>query len=109
MRPPLVRGTFCEVELRGAVRAGQHVVPRSAIHDGAVYILDGDNRMRRQPVAVRFVQSDFAVIDTELSDGTPVVVSDPTPAIDGQLVQPIQAEDALDALVGQASAESTLR
>ena len=85
------------------------VVPRAALHDDAVYVLDADDRMRRAAVEVRFVQSGFACIDAELPEGIRVVVSNPTPAIEGQLVDPVPAPELLQDLIAQASGETRLR
>ncbi len=109
IKPPLVRGTFCEVELRGAVRSGLLVVPRSAVHDGAIFVLDADNRMRRHDIVIGFEQSNFASIETDLPEGTRVVVADPTPAIDGQLVEPVNDSRVLETLIAQARAETSVR
>ena len=41
-RPPLVQGMYCEAELRGEVRKAQIVIPRSALHNGHVYVVGTD-------------------------------------------------------------------
>lgn len=55
-RPPLVRGMYCEAELRGEVREGRVVIPRSAFHHGHVYVVDDENRLRRREVEVAFAR-----------------------------------------------------
>jgi membrane fusion protein, multidrug efflux system len=105
-RPPLVQGMFCEVELRGAVRRGQIVVPRAALHDGHVFVLDGDSRLRRRPVDVAFVQGDFAGLQGGLEEGERLVVSDPAPAIDGLLVDPVADERLGERLAAAAAGEA---
>ena len=47
-RPPLLRGSFCSVELRGAKRPGQMVIPRAAIRDGHVFLIDRDRQRRHR-------------------------------------------------------------
>jgi membrane fusion protein, multidrug efflux system len=102
-RPPLVRGMFCEVELRGAVHSAQVVIPRSAYHDGTVYVLDDDNRLRRRNVHVRFAQGDFLCLETGLREGEWLIVSDPTPVIEGLMVESITDERLQRRLILQAA------
>lgn len=102
-RPPLTPGMFCEVELSGAPRTGQIMVPRTAVHDGHIYVLDSEDRLRRRPVSVGVTQDSVAVIDDGLAEGERVVVSNPTPAIEGMLVKPITDDELLQSLVAEAS------
>ena len=86
--PPPVTGTYCEVQLRAPVIPQAIVIPRSALIDGSVYVLDADNRLRIRPVEVRFHQGRATVISSGLESGEAVVISDATPAIPGMLVEP---------------------
>ncbi|MCF8083915.1 MAG: efflux RND transporter periplasmic adaptor subunit [Deltaproteobacteria bacterium] len=92
-RPPLTAGMFCRVELQGPVRSGSVVVPRSAIHDSSVFVVDPEQRLQKRQVVVDFAQSDFVVIQSGLSGGEMVVVSDPSPAIMGMKVSPVTDDD----------------
>jgi len=94
VRPPLTSGMFCRVELQAPVRAGSVVVPRSAIHDSNVFVIDQEHRLHKKQVVVDFAQSEFVVIKSGLSAGEMVVVSDPSPAIMGMKVSPV-ADDSL--------------
>jgi RND family efflux transporter MFP subunit len=94
VRPPLMAGMFCRVELQAPARAGSVVVPRSAIHDSSVFVVDSENRLQKKQVLVDFSQSEFVVIKSGLSGGETVVVSDPSPAIIGMKVSPV-ADDRL--------------
>ena len=92
--PPPVPGTYCEVELRAKPLENVIVVPRSAIRDGCVYVVKENaeegytgNRLYKQPVGLGLVQNSFAVVESGLEVGDQVVVSDPTPAIEGMLVE----------------------
>lgn len=85
--PPPVPGTYCEVELRGKPIENSFIVPRSAIRDDAVFLVDYENRLRKQAIEVELVQNNFAAI-SGLKPGDRVIVSDPTPAIEGMLVAP---------------------
>jgi len=101
-RPPLVRNMFCQVEVIGRPIAKQLVIPRASIHDGQVYVVDGEYRLRRRLVLVAFTQSDFAVIREGLTAGEQVVVSDVMPAVEGMLLDPIEDEVLVEQIVAEA-------
>jgi len=92
VRPPLSAGMFCRVELQAPARAGSVVVPRAAMHDNSVFVVDQENRLQKKQVEVDFVQSEFVVIKSGLAGGETVVVSDPSPAIIGMKVSPVGDE-----------------
>lgn len=108
-RPPLVRGMFCEVELRGAVRQQQIVIPRAALHDGHVYVLDPEHRLRRRGVSPTFAQSSFLCLQSGLEPGELLVVSEPTPAIEGVLTKPVMDDQLARRLAAEASGETSLK
>ena len=86
IRPPLVKGMFVEVELRTKVQPNQVIVPRSAIHNGNVYILNKENRLEIKPVTVALSMENFSVIKNGLKAGDKVIVSDLVPAIPKMLL-----------------------
>jgi RND family efflux transporter MFP subunit len=102
-RPPLVRNMFCEVEISGEPIPDQIVIPRSAIHDGHVYIVDSDQRLQRRAVRTTFSQEDFAVIREGLEAGETVVVSDLIPAIDGMRLDVSEDTELTDHILRQAT------
>ena len=108
-RPPLVQGMFCEVEFRGKNRAGQVVIPRSALHGRHVYVLNKKNRLTQKDVVVSFPQSNFVVIGKRLEKGERVVVSDPSPAIEGMRVKPVLDDELLKQLLAEAAGVGDLR
>lgn len=87
-RPPLVKNMYCEVELQGEPLPPAVVLPRSAVHDGKVYVADEENRLRIVPVNVAFTQGNIAVLNDGLEPGTNIVVTDLIPAIEGMLLAP---------------------
>jgi multidrug efflux pump subunit AcrA (membrane-fusion protein) len=105
VRPPLIRGVFCEVELRGQKRTGQILIPRLAIHNEHVYIVNSKSRLERRKVDVQLVQSDLAILKGGLKAGETLVVSDPTPAIEGLLVNPVPDEALLKSLLADAGGQ----
>ena len=107
--PPPLNGSMCEVELRGSVIADQIVIPLSALHDDHVFVLDADSRLQRRSVDVDKIQSDCVVLRSGLNEGDILIVSDPTPAIIGQLIR-AESDDSLAATTRQqASGEERWR
>ena len=103
--PPPLPGTYCEVELRGKPIQGAYVVPRSAIREGSVFLVDQEDRLRKCKVEVQLVQKNFASIKG-LQPGDRVVVSDPTPAIEGMLVDPRLDNDLAESLKTEAEGDN---
>ena len=108
-RPPLVQGMFCEVELRGTVRKDRVVIPRLALHGKHVYVLDDEDRLRRRTVVVVFDQAGFACLGSGLRGGERVVVSDPTPAIEGMRVVPVEDGALARRIMAEARGEGTVK
>lgn len=108
-RPPLVRNMFCEVTISGCPLTAQIVVPRSALHDGRIYVVDGENRLRRREVSVAFTQSDFAVIRDGLAAGEQVVVFDVMPAVEGMLLAAQEDEELSRRLTAQAGGLTSIQ
>lgn len=94
-RPPLSKGMFVRVRLSGRPQPGQIVVPRSAVRDGKVLLVDDEQRLQIVPVQKRFDQGSLSVIATGLSAGQRLVVSDLVPAVPGMLLLP-QADTQLE-------------
>lgn len=104
VRPPLVAGMFCRIEFQAPVRPGTVVVPRSALHDGEVFVVDGQRRLAGKRVVVDYLQDDVAVIGSGLSGGETIVVSDPSPAIMGMKVEPVTDEPLRQHLLNSSQA-----
>ncbi len=108
-RPPLTKNMYVEVELRGPSRDDLIVIPRSALHDGRVYLVDADNRLEMREVDVAFSQTNFAVVESGLSSGERLVVSDLVPAINGMLLDPVEDAGAADSLRAEAEGLGDVR
>ncbi len=104
-RPPLVKGMFVEVELRTLPLEGQLVVPRSAVHDNQLYLLNNENRLEIRPVNLSFSQGNLAVISGGLKAGEKVVVSDLTPAIPNMLLKHTTDKELMKRIKSEAVAE----
>lgn len=103
IRPPLVKNMFVEVELRGKPRPDSLVIPRTALHEDRVYVVNPDDRLERRPVTIGFTQPAFVTIASGLEVGERVVVSDLVPAIDGMRLEPRIDEEALKELLREAA------
>jgi len=102
VRPPLSKGMFVQVLLRGPAQPDRLVIPRAAVRDGKVYLVDGDQRLRRQPVEVLFSQADLSVLDSGLAAGQQIVVSDLVPAVEGMRLEAIADQALGDSLLNTA-------
>ncbi|MBW3600354.1 MAG: efflux RND transporter periplasmic adaptor subunit [Planctomycetes bacterium] len=102
-RPPLLAGAFCEVELRGPPRRKRIVIPRSALHGGEVYVVNDEGRLERRPVEVEFAQGDFLCLQSGLTAGETLIVSDITPAIEGMLIEPTLDQELRRAITAEAA------
>lgn len=103
-RPPLIKGMFTEVELK-APEQPRIVIPRRALHNGRVYLANGDNQLEIRDVSVRMKQGDYAVISSGLKGGERLVVNDLLPVIPGM---PLQDEGEKAAQPKEHSAEKVM-
>ena len=102
-RPPLTKGMFVEVEIRTRARDESIVVPRSAIHDGRLYLVNGDSRLDIRKVRTGLVQGDLAMIHEGVEPGEQIVVSDLIPAVAGMLLKPRPDAEVLERLKAEAA------
>jgi RND family efflux transporter MFP subunit len=107
-RPPLTKGMFVEIEIRTRAGGDRIVVPRSAFHDGGLYVVDADGRLDIRPVIAGLVQGDLATIDEGIEPGERIVVSDLIPAIAGMLLAP-EPDDQLQTQLKADAAGGTPR
>ena len=108
-RPPLISKMYVAVELKGRALKNRFVVPRSAVHDTAIYICTSENRLDIRPVVVEFYMGDVAVLSEGPTAGETLVLADLLPAIQGMLLKPVQAQEALGLLKKQAMGETDER
>jgi len=98
VRPPLVKGMFVEVEIESRPSPDQIIIPRSALHDGMVWIVTADNRLDIRPVQVKLVQGDHALIGSGITAGERLIIGDLGPAISGMLLKVVEVEQNNDAI-----------
>jgi RND family efflux transporter MFP subunit len=105
-RPPLSKGMFVQVVLRGHTQPQRVVIPRTAVRGGKIYLLDAENRLRIHNVDILFNQGDLSVVKDDQLAGKQIVISDVVPVVDGMLLQPqvdAGAEKKLKAAAGDGS------
>jgi len=105
--PPLSKGMFVEIEIRTNTGENKIVVPRSAMHGDRIYVVNADNRLEVRDVVAGLIQGNLVVMDSGLSPGERVIISDLIPAVSGmllkaQLDQKQQARIAAEASGGPA-------
>lgn len=86
-RPPLIKGMFVRVDLEGPPVDGVIVLPRRAIEDGKIKVVDDTGRLAFAEVEIAFAQDDVAIVFAgALADQTRIIISAPSPAIPGMLL-----------------------
>jgi RND family efflux transporter MFP subunit len=104
-RPPLSKGMFVQVLMRGHAQPERLVIPRVAIREGRTYVASAEQRLEIREVTSLFSQGPLSVIVDGIETGERVVVSDLVPAVPGMLLAP-SADDVLrDALLEAAGAQ----
>ena len=108
-KPPLIKGFFVEVHLRGYPRKDSLVVPRSALHNQHLYLVNEQNRLDIRKVNIELFQPEFAIItnikedktNKPLAAGDKVIISDLVPAIKGMLLSPQEDEESSQYLLSR--------
>jgi multidrug efflux system membrane fusion protein len=106
IRPPLVKELFVEVVLSGRQRPDSLVMPRTALHNGRVYVVGAENRLKIRPVELGLIQPEFVGIKDGVAEDDRVVISDLIPAIENMLLNPQNDDEALSRLVHLAEGKS---
>lgn len=104
-RPPLVRNMFVQATITVPTPEPVLVVPASAIHQGEVYLADGDDRLQRQPVTLARQQGELAVVSSGLEPGNRLILDDLIPAIEGMLLSPRADEQSRQWLEKRAAGD----
>jgi hypothetical protein len=69
------------------------VIPRHAVHDAKVYVVDDKKTLVIKPVSVTHYQGELAVVASGLEENDEVIVTDLIPLIEGMPVLPRHNED----------------
>ncbi len=101
VRPPLRRNMFVEVELSAPPRKAL-AVPASAIQEGRALVVGTDNTLELRPVETAYVMDGAAIVADGLQPGDRLVVTDPSVAVPGMAVKPVE-DKALRAQIAAAA------
>ena len=94
-RPPLAVGLFVTVLFQGHVLPGAAVIPRCALHDGAVvWVVNGNHRLVFRKVVVARTWDDSALVSRGLNSGETIVLSPLEVVTDGMRVRIVPATEA---------------
>jgi len=86
--PPLIQGMYTEVILAGQGKTF-HVIPRDALHENEIFIVNKDSQLERHPIENSQIQGEMVFLSQGLNKGETLIVSDVFPAITGMQVKPI--------------------
>jgi multidrug efflux pump subunit AcrA (membrane-fusion protein) len=86
---PLAVGMFVEAEITGRLVSGAVVIPRTALRDRRVLVVDGEDRLHYRDVEVLRVDRGSAVIVGGLDAGERVCVSTLEAVSDGMKVRAV--------------------
>lgn len=109
VRPALIRGMYCEMELRAPSRPNTIVLPRSAVRNKVVCLINKNGRLQKRKIEIAFAQDNLVVVKSGLIGGETVIVSDPAPAIEGMLVKPVVDSQFTASIVQQAEGREAPR
>jgi multidrug efflux pump subunit AcrA (membrane-fusion protein) len=107
-RPPLLKGMYTAISFY-APATPAFVIPRSAMHQGRVYIVKQDNTLEIRPVSVRFQQGRFIVLKEGVKEGEKIIISDVIPIIEGLPLKPIAAPEFEQQFINEAAGKFTKR
>lgn len=102
-QPPLVKNMYVRVTVRGLPQHGSLVVPRASLHEGKVYVVNGEDRLEIRDVDVAYRQQDFVVLTGGVIAGERVLLSDLVPAVEGRRLAPTLDEPAERRIERQAT------
>lgn len=104
-KPPLLKGMFVRVEFVASATQ-QLILPRKAIHQGRVYIVDENNKLEIKPISISRKQGELIVVETGIRQGDKVIVTDIVPVIEGQPLNTILAIEIEKQLAIEALGET---
>ncbi|PID46199.1 MAG: HlyD family secretion protein [Proteobacteria bacterium] len=103
---PLLKGLYVAVEFLAAPQS-RIVIPRKAVHEGRVYLLNKENKLTIREVEVADTQGNLAVISDGLSEGERIVTSDLIPVIPGTPIKGVDVPEEIEQLRMEALGEGS--
>lgn len=108
-KPPLQKNMYVEVELRGKARNQTIVIPRSAIHEGQVYVANDKNRLEKKKIEIDFQQRNLISVKSGIQPNERIIISDLVPAINGMLLKPQVDQAVLSKIIKEATSSETVK
>lgn len=87
IKPPLLQGMYTEVILQGNAK-NYYVIPRDALHEKQLFLVDGDNRLKRIDLVAE-AQGNMLLVENGLQPGDRIITSDLFPAVEGMELQAV--------------------
>ncbi len=87
--PPLMQGMYTEILLQGKAKIF-YAIPRDALHENEIYIVNKDAQLKRRAVKNPQVQGKVVLLTQGLQVGETLIVSDVFPAVSGMQVKVTQ-------------------
>jgi RND family efflux transporter MFP subunit len=88
-RPPLVAGMFVRAQIVGTELSRAFRIPRVALRESSVLVLDDEDRVRFREVTVARAAGDVVFVTGGIEEGERVCVSPLQAAVDGMRVVPV--------------------
>ncbi|WDP91926.1 MAG: hypothetical protein HUN04_20300 [Desulfobacter sp.] len=105
-RPPLATNMYVTVELSGRPLAGRFALPRSAVHDGRIYLCTPENRLAVRRADPEFSMGDLVILKGGVAEGELLVLSDLVPAVEGMKLLPDRDTETMNRVAAAASGEA---
>ena len=98
---PLRAGTFCEITLLGPPLSNVIAIPRTAIDEDSVYVvekIDRDNyRLRKRTVKIGFAMDDLVLIEDGLFPQEQIAIKPPVLAVEKLRIDPVNIKQTTPA------------
>lgn len=103
-KPPLMQGMYTEILLQGNSKTF-YVIPRDALHENEIYIVNKDLRLERRAIPNVQLQGRMALLTQGLQPGETLIVSDVFPAVNGMHVKAIHQPELQQSIASWAQAQ----
>ncbi len=87
-RPPLLLGNFVRVEIAVGTLEDVISIPRDALHDGKLWLVDSANALQIRPTEVLWTREDSFLVKNVVREDEKIIVSELRAALPGMKVSP---------------------
>ena len=103
-KPPLMQGMYTEIILQGKAKTF-YLIPRDALHENEIYIVNQQNLLERRPVKNLQIQGKMVLLAEGLQAGEKLIVSDVFPAIPSMQVKATLEQDLQQSIADWAKGQ----